>query len=182
MRSRTADLLITNQLLYQLSYVGFMVDEEKVDPLTINFMVLCQDWINAAPMKLQFAAQEFLFSLCPIFSFLFFLLSGLRPVPRRLRLRHNPRMPPPRQLSLFRLSIMDADIVTRCIKTRPMTFPVQTVMAATTPAMTSRPPILISSPGPPIRHPWSRPAGPAIPTRQQGLRNPFILPWPARSI
>ncbi len=47
MRSRTADLLITNQLLYQLSYIGLIRCEVgKVVPVIINFMVVCQHRIN----------------------------------------------------------------------------------------------------------------------------------------
>ena len=60
MRNRTADLLITNQLLYQLSYGGF---DENVDcglvvhllrivsSASINFMVKCQEllaWLNCS--------------------------------------------------------------------------------------------------------------------------------------
>ena len=51
MRSRTADLLITNQLLYQLSYIGLMrCTLGKVVPVNINFMVVCQDRIDARPL------------------------------------------------------------------------------------------------------------------------------------
>ncbi len=47
MRSRTADLLITNQLLYQMSYIGLIKCETgKVVPVNINFMVVCQDRID----------------------------------------------------------------------------------------------------------------------------------------
>ena len=51
MRSRTADLLITNQLLYQLSYIGLTRwSLGKVVPVNINFMVVCQDRIDASPL------------------------------------------------------------------------------------------------------------------------------------
>ena len=49
MRNRTADLLITNQLLYQLSYIGLKKLSTKVVPVNINFMVVCQDWIDTNP-------------------------------------------------------------------------------------------------------------------------------------
>lgn len=145
-------------------------------------MVRCQDWINAAPMKLQFAPQEFLLSLCRIFFSFLFLLYCWWAVPSRHHLLHHPKMPSQRHLPLFRLSLMAAGAVTRCIKIRPMTFPVQTVMVETIPATTSRRPMSISSPGPPIRHQWPRAAAAVIPTRQQGLQNPLILPWQTRSI
>ncbi len=41
-RSRTHDLLITSQLLYQLSYTGInMVAQDGIEPPTQGFSVLC---------------------------------------------------------------------------------------------------------------------------------------------
>ncbi len=49
MRSRTADLLITNQLLYQLSYIGLRRSSIKAIPVNINFVVVCQERIKVSP-------------------------------------------------------------------------------------------------------------------------------------
>ena len=52
-RIRTADQLITNQLLYQLSYIG-MLSFFKKDCKIINYLVTKQGFSEINPMKSDF--------------------------------------------------------------------------------------------------------------------------------
>ena len=66
------------------------------------------------------------------------------------------------------LSKMAASIATYRIRTRPMGFPAQPAMPATTPPTIRRMPMQASLLNPPTHHQWLRPAANVILIRWQG--------------